>query len=279
LKNNYSCFLIGVIAILFLKGNFMKEEKMEYGNSRRNFLRTALAGSAAYALSACATKAPQSAANKPLEAKKKKIGEKGEEKEVTAAEDLMREHGILRRALLVYAETASKLRHSPGDVSPEGINKTAKLFRMFGEDYHEKKLEEAYIFPSIKQKGGSAAALADILIVQHARGREFTDHITSITTGAKLGASAGTLADSLEAFVRMYENHAAREDTIIFPAWKDAITDEQYKELSEKFEDIEHEQFGRDGFDYAVDQISDIEENLGLADISQFTIPPAPAAT
>ncbi|HLO01180.1 MAG TPA: hypothetical protein VK208_22170, partial [Pyrinomonadaceae bacterium] len=31
------------------------------------------------------------------------------EPEVTATEDLMREHGILRRALLVYQESATKL--------------------------------------------------------------------------------------------------------------------------------------------------------------------------
>jgi hypothetical protein len=38
----------------------------------------------------------------------KAIGESGEE--VSANEDLMREHGVLRRALLVYALAAPKLR-------------------------------------------------------------------------------------------------------------------------------------------------------------------------
>jgi hemerythrin-like domain-containing protein len=238
-------------------------------NSRRNFLLTALAAGSAFALSAC-DPAPSATANKTPEEKDKKPGE---EKEVTAAEDLMREHGILRRALLIYGETAGRLRRAPNTVSPDALNKTAKLFRAFGEDYHEKKLEEAYIFPVVRQKGGPAASYPDILTVQHTRGRELTDHIISVTNSAKLGANAAAFADALDAFVRMYENHAAREDTIVFPAWKDAVTDEQYKELSEKFEEIEHEQFGRDGFDYAVDQISNIEASLGLADISQFTIP------
>ena len=34
----------------------------------------------------------------------------GQEKEEGAVEDLMREHGVLRRALLVYIETAPRLR-------------------------------------------------------------------------------------------------------------------------------------------------------------------------
>src|SRR5215216_5902885 len=73
-------------------------------------------------------------------------GEKGGE--VTAPEDLMREHGVLRRALLVYTATAGKLRTNASAVSPDALQKTAKLFRTFGEDYHEKKLEETYIFPA-----------------------------------------------------------------------------------------------------------------------------------
>jgi hemerythrin-like domain-containing protein len=84
------------------------------------------------------------------------------------------------------------------------------------------------------------------------------------------------VAKALEAFVLMYRNHAAREDTIIFPAWKQTMTGEQLDEMNDKFEDIEHEQFGEDGFENAVKQISEIEGSLGLADIAQFTAPPPP---
>jgi hypothetical protein len=45
------------------------------------------------------------------------------------------------------------------------------MSRAFGEDYHEKKLEEAHMFPTIKKSGGPAAAYVDVLIVQHQRGR------------------------------------------------------------------------------------------------------------
>lgn len=189
----------------------------------------------------------------------------------------MREHGVLRRALLVYTAATVRLRKNPNDVSPDALQKTARLFRAFGEDYHEKKLEEGFIFPLIKQKGasGEAAKFGDILIVQHNRGREVTDYILSATNSAKIGANANALADALDGFVWMYQNHAAREDTVVFPAWKDLISEEDYKELGEKFEEIEHEQFGEDGFDNAVKQISEVESSLKLADIAQFT-PPAP---
>jgi len=194
--------------------------------------------------------------------------------EVTATEDLMREHGVLRRALFVYSETAARLRSRPLAVSPDALQKTAKLFRVFGEDYHEKKLEEAFIFPAVKKAGGVAAGYTDILIAQHNRGRDITEYILSVTKAAKIeSGDAEPLAKAMESMVRMYRPHAAREDTVIFPAWKQTLTAKQLDEMNDKFEDIEQEMLGKNGFENAVKQISEIEAELGLADLAQFIAP------
>jgi hemerythrin-like domain-containing protein len=207
---------------------------------------------------------------------KKESKEKSEE--VTATEDLMREHGVLRRALLVYSETTPRLRGKALSVVPEMLQRTAKLFRAFGEDYHEKKLEETYIFPALKKGGGPASRLSEILIEQHRRGREITDYILAVTHGAKLEVkNAPALGKALESFVLMYRNHAAREDTIVFPAWKKTLTAKEYDEMGETFEEIEHQQFGEDGFDKAVREISDIEKTLGFSDLAHFTAVAPPA--
>src|SRR4029079_2042669 len=106
-----------------------------------------------------------------------------------------------RRALLVYSAAAMKLRVNPSSIPPDALQKTAKLFRAFGEEYHEKKLEEAYIFPAVKKVGGEAASYPDILVAQHNRGREITDYIINVTQSPKLGASnAEDLAKALDAF-------------------------------------------------------------------------------
>ncbi len=65
---------------------------------------------------------------------------KEEEAEVTATEDLMREHGVIRRALIVYREAAARLRTEAGAVPADALQRTAKLLRSFAEDYHEKQL-------------------------------------------------------------------------------------------------------------------------------------------
>ena len=101
----------------------------------------------------------------------------------------------------------------------------------------------------------------------------------SVTRTVKIGtATAEPLANALSTFVLMYQNHAAREDTIVFPAWKDALSEKQLDELGDKFEDIEKQQFGTDGYEDAVKQIGMIEQRLGFADLSQFTPPPPPNA-
>lgn len=200
-----------------------------------------------------------------------------QEKKVGATEDLMREHGVLRRALLVYRETAARLRTDPAKVDPQPLHRTAMLFRNFGEDYHEKKLEEAHIFPAVRKAGGPAAAYVDVLIAQHQRGREITDYILAITGKGAIGTGdAEPLARLFDALDLMYENHAAREDTIVFPAWKDALSEHQLDQMGEEFEEIERSQFGKDGFEDAVAQIGQIEAALGFADLAQFNAPPPP---
>jgi hemerythrin-like domain-containing protein len=197
--------------------------------------------------------------------------------EVTAAEDLMREHGILRRALLFYQESATRLRQDPASVPPDTLEKTANLFRVFGEDYHEKKLEEVFIFPIVKKSPAVPATYVDVLLAQHARGREITDYVLSLTKADRIPSnSVEPLAKTLESFVRMYAHHAAIEDTVVFPAWKAVVGEAELDALAAKFEEIESEQFGGDGFDAALKRMEEIETSLGLSNLEMFTAPSPP---
>ena len=88
-----------------------------------------------------------------LAAEKRAKAKQGEEKEVGAVEDLMREHGVIRRALLVYRESAARLRSNPGSVDPQALLKTAKMFRAFGEDYQREETRGGLHFPGGPQGG------------------------------------------------------------------------------------------------------------------------------
>ena len=201
--------------------------------------------------------------------------EGGDEGEVTANEDLMREHGVLRRVLIAYREVAPRLLADAAAVAAvdaAALASATALFQAFGERYHEQMLEEQHIFPIVRKAGGEAAGLLDTLFAQHRRGREITAYILDRTKSGRVSTGdAHALAGALTVFARMYEPHAAREDTIIFPAFRKAVGAKGYEELGEQFEDIERRTFGDDGFDMAIEKIADIERRLGVADLSLFT--------
>jgi hemerythrin-like domain-containing protein len=200
----------------------------------------------------------------------------GAEREVTANEDLMREHGVLRRILIIYREVSPKLVADAASVDAAALASAAKLFQAFGERYHEQLLEEQHIFPLVRKGGGDAAGLADTLLAQHARGRDITAYILDKTKTGRVGtADTSPMAKALLAFSRMYEPHTAREDTIIFPAFKKVVGPKGYDELGDQFENIERKEFGGDGFDMAVDKIAKLEQRLGTANLASFTAPPA----
>jgi hemerythrin-like domain-containing protein len=203
--------------------------------------------------------------------------EEGGEKEVTANEDLMREHGVLRRILIMYREVAARLNSDPASVNLQPIARAATIFRDFGERYHEQMLEEQHIFPIVQRAGGEGARLVATLLAQHARGRDITRFIIDKTAGGQASQSIATsLAPAMVSFARMYEAHTAREDTVIFPAFKNALDAHALDELGEQFEGIEHREFGQDGFETANASVARIEAELGLADLNGFTAP-APA--
>ncbi len=200
----------------------------------------------------------------------------GGDAEVSAVEDLMREHGVLRRALVVYDRLADRLGAGDARFDARALGETAQLFRDFGEDYHERMLEEAFIFPRVRKAGGSAAAAADILGRQHDRGREITDYILAACRDGVIGSGiAAPLGRALRGMVVMYQAHAANEDTVVFPAWRAAISPAAYKDIGEQFEAIEKKVFGQDGFEAANARMAKLEQRLGCGDLSTFTAPAA----
>jgi hemerythrin-like domain-containing protein len=190
--------------------------------------------------------------------------------DVGATEDLMREHGVLNRILLIYEEGLRRLR-AKEEVTPDVFQKPATLVRKFVEDYHE-KLEEKFIFPEF-EKAQKLADLVKVLREQHEAGRRVTDVILRNSAGDQFGKEDARqeLVRSVEAFIRMYRPHEAREDTVLFPALHKIVPTKKLQELGEQFEKEEDRLFGEEGFEKTVDQVAEIEKQLGIADLAKFT--------
>jgi len=191
-----------------------------------------------------------------------------EEEEVAPGEDLMREHGVLNRLLLVYEEVGRRIqgrRSYPADV----VTRSGDIVRRFIEGYHE-KLEEDQLFPRF-EKAGRLVDLVGVLRTQHQRGRSLTAEILQWGGAPLTRSTRERLIDAFRLFIRMYRPHEAREDTVLFPAFHQLVSQKEYESLGDVFEDMEHELFGARGFDGIVEEVAQIEQALGIYELSQFT--------
>ena len=219
--------------------------------SRKDFLKSVLAGGLAAAL-------PRVAGGAELHSDGAGV------EETSPVEDLMRGHGGLNRILLIYDEALRRLA-AGHELDPAAVGKAAKIVRRFIEGYHT-MLEEEFIFPRLRADG-HLVELIDVLQNQHVAGSKTTGRILELV---KIG-DAPALEKPLAAFVRTFRPHEAREDTVLFPAFKRIVDTKEYAELGERFEERERELFGKAGFEEQIAKIAEIEKSLGIYELAQFT--------
>src|SRR6266699_1211586 len=158
-----------------------------------------------------------------------------EEAEVGPPEDLMREHGVPKRVLLIYGEALRRL-DAKEDFPPEPLADAAGIIRRFVEDYHE-KLEEDFLFPRF-EKANRLVDLVKVLREQHQAGRRVTDVTMRFANmqSLKNDSERARLVNSMRQFIRMYNPHEAREDTVLFPAFRKIVSPHEFDSLGEDFE-------------------------------------------
>jgi hemerythrin-like domain-containing protein len=187
--------------------------------------------------------------------------------------DLMAEHGVLKRVLLIY-QAAVRLINA-GMAPPESaIHDGAEVIHDFIESFHE-ALEEGYVFPRLRE-AAKLVGTVDTLLVQHARGRELTQLILAGSTARAMNSTTTrkTVTGAISAFVRMYEPHEAREDTVVFPEFRALLSADELEGLASTFAELQRKQFGPGAFAEVVNHVADIERSLGIYDLNEFTPSP-----
>ena len=197
-------------------------------------------------------------------------GDEGQQ--VSPPEDLMQEHGLLNRVLLIYDTCKTRIVNK--ELFPRtSLFDAAQIIRTFVEDYHEKQ-EENYLFPRF-QKANQLTDLVQTLLQQHKAGRNITEELMQLTKAATPSETENQkIIRLLSDFNAMYRPHEAREDTILFPAFRKIVSRHEYDSLGEEFENNEHKLFGKDGFETMVNKVAEIEKSLGIYELNQFTPQP-----
>lgn len=118
-------------------------------------------------------------------------------------EDLMQEHGVLIRILLIYRELIRRFE-ADGELPAQHLNAAALVVHEFIEGFHE-ALEEGWVFPR-RHRAGQLTETVSTLLTPHAHGRVLTQFILDAATptgvsgtNAKANRSANTRTQLVEA--------------------------------------------------------------------------------
>lgn len=184
--------------------------------------------------------------------------------------ELMLGHGVLNRVMLIY--DACKIKLVNGEQFPmDVLRNSALITRDFIEDYHE-KMEEEFLFPQFA-KANLLVGLVQVLYIQHHAGRQITDNIIEITGRKDVSDIGGiqNLTALLNNFNSMYRAHEAREDTVLFPALRQIISQKEYHTMAEDFEKREFGKFGAGGYQSTIDKVALLEAQLGINELEKYT--------
>lgn len=187
---------------------------------------------------------------------------------LSATEDLMKEHGVLNRILLIYQEISSRINNRiffPQSLLQEIVH----LNRDFIEDFHE-MLEEKYVFPYFL-KANLYKDSVEELIKEHIAGKKFTEYLLKHSSDEEIEdqVQAMILAGYLDVYVRMMRPHEAKESSELFPSFRTLMPEEEFNHLGQIFETIGTEKFGKNGYENIISQLTIIEHKLGLYTLHQ----------
>lgn len=189
---------------------------------------------------------------------------------VSPTEDLMKEHGLVERILIMYQRLIDRAAGSQ-EVDISVIKISAKMIYNYVNNHHERN-EERYVFPRFRE-ADYIMDMVNVLKIQHERSRKIAKEMIDISsTGSGISTDDRKRLLSLcSAFVYMYLPHIAHENTILFPAFYDIVSADEMREIGEKMEDEEEKLLGEAGFRGLVGQVSELEKFVGVNELDRFT--------
>jgi hemerythrin-like domain-containing protein len=153
---------------------------------------------------------------------------------------LTTEHTLIHQFLSGLSLALAKLEN--GETLPKEYLEQVVLFARNFVDKHHHFKEEYQMFRMVAQKhDGKLDGQLDALRNQHEHGRRYITDIAASIDGhvAGDGVKTTTLLESLAAYLSMLRQHINREDHIFYPMAREALTDEEFDQLSTSFEEAD----------------------------------------
>jgi hemerythrin-like domain-containing protein len=189
---------------------------------------------------------------------------------VSAPEALSREHAMLTRLMLAIDNVVDSAQEDKNtDLGP--INSAANAIRQVVADHHM-TFEEENVYPRMEQID-YLSSMTETLEGQHDDARAVNKMVLDLTRGGKIKGKSelDELTLLTKSFKDMITAHAAWEETVIFPAMYDLLSERDMDDINKKFMEAERRLLGNKGPVELYRTIDDIEEAAGTHDLSMFT--------
>ncbi|MDD5218646.1 MAG: hemerythrin domain-containing protein [Candidatus Omnitrophica bacterium] len=153
---------------------------------------------------------------------------------------LEEEHKIIQKVVAAMAVGVEVLETGK-DVKADTVRNIVEFMRTFGDKCHHGK-EEVYLFPLLGHRGVPmhGCPLA-VLIHEHEMGRVLVKELASAgeAYGKKATSAKAALIQSLKGLIKLYPDHIWKENYLLFPMTNKVLSEEDQKDLYEKFEEVE----------------------------------------
>lgn len=181
---------------------------------------------------------------------------------VSVGEEIMREHGVLERIMLIYEQIMERLIDD--DFQHKILGRAARLVDEFIHDYHE-EMEERRVFP-VFVKDGKHIELVKRLRAQHDTAQAITQELLGMSKLIELEntSTANRLIDLIDGFTGIYRPHSAWEATVLMPELQEMIGDEAYMAMGDEFQAEAQDLFGEDAFHQILGRVEQMEQELEM---------------
>jgi len=181
-----------------------------------------------------------------------------------STEVLKDEHRVIERMINLLKVASEKL-NSGEDVSAEIFRKSIDFIRTFADKCHHGK-EENILFNEMESRGmPREGGPIGIMLMEHDEGRRFVKGLAeAIEKYEKYNKDAqNEIIRNALGYAELLTQHIFKEDNILYPMADQMFSNEDQKELIERFDKVEQE-MGEGIHHKYVELVEKLEKELGI---------------
>lgn len=174
-----------------------------------------------------------------------------------AIEGLKKEHRVIRLALALFDIVKNKVKNGEKTFL-KNIEDLISFFSVFLDKCHHGK-EENFLFPELEKRGiPKENGPIGVMLGEHEIGRKYLEKIKEMLNRNRLDE----LHKLIEKYVSLIEEHINKENNVLFAIADTYLSEEEQKEIFERFEEFEIKEIGKGKHEEFHNMIRKMKEEL-----------------